>query len=98
MEETLNNVYKQCNDRDKSIGPLKIHVITEGTFNKLMDYAINQSVSINQYKVSQCVRPSPIIKLLDAKVQGNYFSLRNEQWNNTDDVIIKPMTPCRLCS
>ncbi|GKB65672.1 indole-3-acetic acid-amido synthetase GH3.6 [Tanacetum coccineum] len=35
---------------DKSIGPLEIRIVDNGTFDKLMDYAISLGASINQYK------------------------------------------------
>ncbi|OEL27249.1 putative indole-3-acetic acid-amido synthetase GH3.1 [Dichanthelium oligosanthes] len=88
VEEALNSVYRQCRACDKSIGPLEIRVVSEGTFDKLMDYAISGGASINQYKAPRCVRPGPVVDLLDARVQGKYFSPKcpkwtpgNKQWN-----------------
>ncbi|CAD6229564.1 unnamed protein product [Miscanthus lutarioriparius] len=87
-EEALNSVYRQCRACDKSIGPLEIRVVSEGTFDKLMDYAISRGASINQYKAPRCVRPGPVVELLDARVQAKYFSPKcpkwspgNKQWN-----------------
>jgi auxin responsive GH3 gene family len=95
VEEALNSVYRQCRACDRSIGPLEIRVVAEGTFDKLMDYAISRGASINQYKAPRCVRPGPVIELLDSRVQGNYFSPKcpkwspeNRQWNNAEDAII----------
>ncbi|CAL4973672.1 unnamed protein product [Urochloa decumbens] len=89
VEEALNSVYRQCRACDRSIGPLEIRVVSEGTFDKLMDYAISRGASINQYKAPRCVRPGPVVELLDARVQGKYFSPKcpkwspgNKQWNN----------------
>ncbi|RLM93724.1 putative indole-3-acetic acid-amido synthetase GH3.1 [Panicum miliaceum] len=94
VEEALNSVYRQCRACDRSIGPLEIRVVSEGTFDKLMDYAISRGASINQYKAPRCVRPGPVVELLDARVQGKYFSPKcpkwspgNKQWNNAREVI-----------
>jgi auxin responsive GH3 gene family len=95
VEEALNSVYRQCRTCDRSIGPLEIRVVAEGTFDKLMDYAISRGASINQYKAPRCVHPGPVVELLDARVQGNYFSPKcpkwspgNRQWNNAEDAVI----------
>ncbi|GJX52435.1 indole-3-acetic acid-amido synthetase GH3.6-like protein [Tanacetum coccineum] len=50
IEESLNSVYRQGRASDKSIGPLEIRIVDNGTFDKLMDYAISLGASINQYK------------------------------------------------
>nr|CAB3474490.1 unnamed protein product [Digitaria exilis] len=81
VEEALNSVYRQCRACDKSIGPLEIRVVSEGTFDKLMDYAISRGASINQYKAPRCVRPGPVVELLDARVQGKYFSPKCPKWS-----------------
>ncbi|KAJ1285742.1 hypothetical protein BS78_03G300200 [Paspalum vaginatum] len=88
VEEALNSVYRQCRVCDKSVGPLEIRVVSEGTFDKLMDYAISRGASINQYKAPRCVRPGPVVDLLDARVQAKYLSPKcpkwspgNKQWN-----------------
>ncbi|PWA86671.1 auxin-responsive GH3 family protein [Artemisia annua] len=56
MEECLNSVYRQSRVADNSIGPLEIRVVKNGTFEELMDYAISQDASINQYKVPSLCR------------------------------------------
>uniref|UniRef100_A0A0D9WIA9 Uncharacterized protein n=1 Tax=Leersia perrieri TaxID=77586 RepID=A0A0D9WIA9_9ORYZ len=81
VEEGLNSVYRQCRAADRSIGPLEIRVVAEGTFDKLMDYAISRGASINQYKAPRCVRPGPVVELLDGRVQGNYFSPKCPKWS-----------------
>uniref|UniRef100_A0A803KY41 Uncharacterized protein n=1 Tax=Chenopodium quinoa TaxID=63459 RepID=A0A803KY41_CHEQI len=48
IEEALNSVYRQCRVADRSVGPLEIRVVKNGTFEKLMDYAISRGASINQ--------------------------------------------------
>ena len=94
VEEALNSVYRQCRACDRSIGPLEIRVVSEGTFDKLMDYAISRGASINQYKAPRCVRAGPVVELLDARVQGKYFSPKcpkwspgNKLWSNAREVI-----------
>uniref|UniRef100_A0A0D9V6K5 Uncharacterized protein n=1 Tax=Leersia perrieri TaxID=77586 RepID=A0A0D9V6K5_9ORYZ len=94
VEEALNSVYRQGRACDRSIGPLEIRVVAEGTFDKLMDYALSRGASINQYKAPRCVRPGPVVELLDARVQGRYFSPKcpkwspgNKQWNKSNDLV-----------
>jgi len=50
VEEALNSVYRQGRAADRSIGPLEIRVVPDGTFDKLMDYPRPCGASINQYK------------------------------------------------
>lgn len=80
VEESLNSVYRQCRVSDKSIGPLEIKVVENGTFDKLMDYAISNGASINQYKAPRCVKYAPIIELLDLRVVSSYFSPKYPKW------------------
>ncbi|KAF7031111.1 hypothetical protein CFC21_042488 [Triticum aestivum] len=94
VEEALNSVYRQCRACDRSIGPLEIRVVSEGTFEKLMDYALSQGASINQYKAPRCVRPGPVVELLDARMQASYFSPKcpkwspgNKQWNTSKELL-----------
>jgi auxin responsive GH3 gene family len=92
VEEALNSVYRQCRACDRSIAPLEIRVVAEGTFDKLMDYAISCGASINQYKAPRCVRSGPVVELLDARVQGKYFSPMwtpgNNQWENAGEHVV----------
>nr|GEW67390.1 indole-3-acetic acid-amido synthetase GH3.6-like [Tanacetum cinerariifolium] len=80
IEESLNSVYRQGRASDKSIGPLEIRIVENGTFDKLMDYAISLGASINQYKTPRCVKYEPIIKLLSARVVSNCFSPKCPKW------------------
>ncbi|KAL9263049.1 Indole-3-acetic acid-amido synthetase GH3.6-like protein [Drosera capensis] len=81
IEESLNSVYRQGRASDHSIGPLEIRVVEDGTFDKLMDYAISQlGASINQYKTPRCVRYAPIIELLNSRVVASYFSPKCPTW------------------
>ncbi|KAI3702907.1 hypothetical protein L6452_28660 [Arctium lappa] len=91
IEESLNSVYRQGRASDKSIGPLEIRIVENGTFDKLMDYAISLGASINQYKTPRCVKFAPIIELLSSRVVGSYLSPKcpkwvpgHKQWNNVD--------------
>jgi len=81
VEEALNSVYRQGRAADRSIGPLEIRVVSEGTFDKLMDYALARGASINQYKAPRCVRPGPLVELLDARVQARYLSPKCPKWS-----------------
>ncbi|CAL9761775.1 unnamed protein product [Musa acuminata subsp. burmannicoides] len=80
VEESLNSVYRQGRVCDKSIGPLEIRVVEEGTFDKMMDYALSQGASINQYKAPRCVRHGPVVELLDGRVQSTFFSPKCPKW------------------
>lgn len=80
MEEALNSVYRQCRVSDKSIGPLEIRVVKNGTFEELMDYAISRGASINQYKVPRCVNVLPIVELLNSRVISAHFSPSLPYW------------------
>ncbi|KAL6618975.1 hypothetical protein ACP70R_034114 [Stipagrostis hirtigluma subsp. patula] len=81
VEEALNSVYRQGRAADRSIGPLEIRVVSDGTFDKLMDYALARGASINQYKAPRCVRPGPVVDLLDGRVQARYFSPKCPKWS-----------------
>ncbi|KAE8665950.1 putative indole-3-acetic acid-amido synthetase GH3.8 [Hibiscus syriacus] len=80
MEESLNSVYRRSRVADKSIGPLEIRVVQNGTFEELMDYAISRGASINQYKVPRCVSFTPIMELLDSRVISKHFSPCLPHW------------------
>ncbi|KAL8215755.1 hypothetical protein R6Q57_022592 [Mikania cordata] len=80
IEESLNSVYRQGRASDKSIGALEIKIVENGTFDKLMDYAISEGASINQYKTPRCVKYKPIVELLDSKVVSSYFSQKCPKW------------------
>ncbi|KAK6919452.1 GH3 family [Dillenia turbinata] len=79
MEESLNSVYRQGRVSE-SIGPLEIKIVEGGTFDKLMDFAISQGASINQYKTPRCVKYAPIIELLGSRVVSKYFSPKCPKW------------------
>ncbi|CAH8274021.1 unnamed protein product [Arabidopsis lyrata] len=81
MEESLNSVYRQSRVADKSIGPLEIRLVQNGTFEELMDYAISRGASINQYKVPRCVSFTPIMELLDSRVVSAHFSPSLPHWS-----------------
>lgn len=80
VEESLNSVYRQGRVSDKSIAPLEIRVVKEGTFDLLMDYALSRGASINQYKAPRCVKFTPIVELLNSSVVHSYFSTQLPQW------------------
>ncbi|GAB2279614.1 hypothetical protein Dimus_014257 [Dionaea muscipula] len=80
MEEELNSVYRQGRVADKSIGPLEIRVVKNGTFEELMDYAISRGASFNQYKVPRCVNFMPIVDMLNSRVISNHHSPALPQW------------------
>lgn len=79
VEGSLNSVYRQGRVSE-SIGPLEIKVVESGTFDNLMDFALSQGASINQYKTPRCVKYGPILELLNSKTVSNYFSRKCPQW------------------
>lgn len=81
IEESLNSVYRQCRVSDKSIGALELKIVENGTFDKLMDFAISNGASINQYKAPRCVHYAPILDLLNSRVVSNYFSPKCPKWS-----------------
>lgn len=80
IEESLNSVYRQGRGADKSIGPLEIRIVEEGTFEELMDHAVREKASINQYKAPRCVKSSRMVELLNSRVTYSYFSPRSPMW------------------
>ncbi|GLJ20870.1 hypothetical protein SUGI_0380680 [Cryptomeria japonica] len=80
VEESLNSVYRQGRASDKSIGPLEIKIVESGTFEELMDYALSQGASFNQYKVPRCVKFAPLFELLNSRVTASYFSPNCPKW------------------
>ncbi|XP_077243384.1 indole-3-acetic acid-amido synthetase GH3.6-like [Tasmannia lanceolata] len=80
IEESLNSVYRQGRVSDNSIGPLEIKIVENGTFDKLMDYALSRGASINQYKAPRCVKFEPIVELLNSRVLSKYFSPKCPKW------------------
>ncbi|CAA0816264.1 Indole-3-acetic acid-amido synthetase GH3.6 [Striga hermonthica] len=81
VEDSLDTVYRQ-NRVFEAIGPLEIKVVESGTFDKLMDYAISQGASINQYKTPRCVKYAPLVELLNSRVVGSYLSPRCPKWTS----------------
>jgi len=79
VEGSLNSVYRQGRVSE-SIGALEIKIVESGTFDKLMDFALSQGASINQYKTPRCVKYAPIVELLDSKTVSSYFSTKCPQW------------------
>ncbi|KAG2397277.1 Indole-3-acetic acid-amido synthetase [Vigna angularis] len=79
VEGCLNSVYRQGRVSE-SIGALEIKIVENGTFDKLMDFALSQGASINQYKTPRCVKYAPIVELLDSKTVSSYFSTKYPHW------------------
>ncbi|CAK8535214.1 unnamed protein product [Lathyrus sativus] len=80
IEESLSNYYRQSRVLEKSIGALEIKIVEQGTFEKLMDYAISLGTSINQYKTPRCVKSTAVVELLESGVMAKYFSPKCPQW------------------
>ncbi|KAK4260579.1 hypothetical protein QN277_003675 [Acacia crassicarpa] len=80
MEESLDAMYRQGRVEYKSIGPLEIRVVKNGTFEELMDYAISRGASISQYKATRCVNSTPMLELLDSRVVSVHISPLPPHW------------------
>ena len=80
VEDRLDYVYRRCRNKDKSIGPLEIRVVSLGTFDLLMDFCVSQGSSVNQYKTPRCVKSGGALEILDSRVIGSFFSKRVPQW------------------
>lgn len=80
VEQSLDSVYRRCRSRDKSIGPLEIRVVKQGTFDALMDFCLSQGSSVNQYKTPRCIKSSEALTVLDSRVMGRYFSRVTPSW------------------
>lgn len=80
IEDALDYTYRRCRTHDKTIGPLEIKLVKSGTFEKLMDFFINQGGSINQYKTPRCIKSKTTLKLLDVNVKECFVSPRDPIW------------------
>ncbi|KAK6147881.1 hypothetical protein DH2020_018793 [Rehmannia glutinosa] len=82
MEESLDSEYRRGRVVDKSIGPLEIRVVKNGTFEELMDYEISKGASLGQYKVPKCVSSKSMVDFLDSRVTSKYFSQALPHWTS----------------
>lgn len=80
VEESLDSVYRRCRRKDKSIGPLEIRVVREGTFDALMDFCVLQGSSVNQYKTPRCIKSDAALKILNSRVMGSFCSQSVPPW------------------
>ncbi|KAK4791908.1 hypothetical protein SAY86_022343 [Trapa natans] len=81
MEESLDSVYRRCRMKEKSIGPLEIRVVREGTFDLLMDYCIVQGSLMSQYKTQRCIKSDAALKILNSGVMGSFCSQCVSSWD-----------------
>ena len=74
MEDSLDNVYKRCRFKDGSVGPLEIRVVSEETFDSLMEFFIKQGASIGQYKTPRCIKSGKALEFMEDYVVASFFS------------------------
>ncbi|KAG7592714.1 GH3 family [Arabidopsis thaliana x Arabidopsis arenosa] len=74
MEDSLDEVYKNCRFKEESVGPLEIKVVRQGTFDSLMDFFISQGASIGQYKTPRCIKSEKVLEVLEKNVVATFFS------------------------
>ncbi|XP_047967791.1 probable indole-3-acetic acid-amido synthetase GH3.1 isoform X2 [Salvia hispanica] len=81
MEEAMDSVYRRCRVVDKSIGPLEIRIVERGSFEELMDYAVEKrSATFSQYKTPKCVKLKEMVELLNKRVVAAHFSPALPHW------------------
>ncbi|KAL4191964.1 hypothetical protein AMTRI_Chr06g169950 [Amborella trichopoda] len=80
VEEELDSVYRRCRSKDKSIGPLEIRVVKQGTFDALMDFCVSQGSSVNQYKTPRCIKSEEALQILKSRVLWSFFSKKIPSW------------------
>ena len=80
VEEELDYIYRRCRANDKSVGPLEIRVVGQGTFEAVMDLFISQGGSMNQYKTPRCIQSATALELLESNVMACFFSPRDPMW------------------
>ncbi|XP_077212326.1 auxin-responsive GH3 family protein [Tasmannia lanceolata] len=80
VEEALDSVYRRCRSKDKSIGPLEIRVVKQGTFDALMDFCVCNGSSVNQYKTPRCIKSKEALEILNSRVVGSFFSRKLPLW------------------
>ncbi|MQL87508.1 hypothetical protein Taro_020055 [Colocasia esculenta] len=80
VEGSLDAVYRRCRSKDRSVGPLEIRVVKQGTFDSLMDFCVLRGSSVNQYKTPRCIKCKEAIELLDSRVVGRFFSKNTPLW------------------
>ncbi|KAG6436283.1 hypothetical protein SASPL_101169 [Salvia splendens] len=66
---------------DKSIGALEIRIVKRGSFEELMNYALEKSsAAFSQYKTPNCVKLKPMVDLLNSMVVAAHFSSSGPHW------------------
>ncbi|KAJ7959614.1 putative Indole-3-acetic acid-amido synthetase GH3.6 [Quillaja saponaria] len=73
VEKSLNSEYRTLRVEDKSIGPLEIKVVENGTFDKLMDYAVRKDKSIGPLEI-RVVENGTFDKLMDYAISKGISS------------------------
>ncbi|CAN6448713.1 unnamed protein product [Victoria cruziana] len=81
IEESLHSSYRETRVAFKSIGPLEIKLVKNGTFDRLMDLAISNGASVAQYKTPRCTKSATLLQVLDAGVVSAHFSPRPPSWS-----------------
>ncbi|KAL0726396.1 hypothetical protein Bca4012_022489 [Brassica carinata] len=84
IEESLNALYRKFRSKEKTIGPLEIRVVQQGTFESLMGYFIAQGASLTQYKTPRCIKSPEALQLLESKVISRFSS---EKFPQMDSVL-----------
>ncbi|EFJ09990.1 hypothetical protein SELMODRAFT_427552 [Selaginella moellendorffii] len=59
---------------DKTLGALELVTVKQGTFEKLMEKAIESGALASQYKTPRCIKSPALLELLDRGAIGRYTS------------------------
>lgn len=96
MEENLGSTYKLSRVLEKSIGPLEIRVVQDGTFDVIMEFLCDQQgpikgSSFSQYKTPRCINKqhhAPILDLLNSRVSLSSFGPQHPSFASLPQKII----------
>ncbi|VVB13167.1 unnamed protein product [Arabis nemorensis] len=71
MEDSLDDEYKECR-LYRSVGPLEIRVVNDGSFDSLMDLYISKGGAVTQYKTPTCITSEKGLQVLEKNVVARF--------------------------
>ncbi|CAK9862846.1 unnamed protein product [Sphagnum jensenii] len=70
----FNEIYQEWRAAGR-IGPLELHIVKRGAFNKVVTSAVSKGASALQYKIPRCIKPpSATLEILNAAVVATFKS------------------------
>jgi hypothetical protein len=73
LDESFNNSYRRWRSGNQ-IGPLELSIVREGTFDKVMNFAVERGASPAQYKFPRCVNHPQALEIIKAGVVASFLS------------------------